>query len=80
MQSYEHCNEGNDQGDVLETQSARPGDFCNMKGKGGRCMEESLADIFGDDLECSLGGLKSSVAYEAFEASWAEISWKRAMK
>lgn len=41
-------------------------------------MVESLADIFGDDLECSLGGLESSVAYEASEV--AGISWKTAMQ
>lgn len=49
--------------------------------KGEGYVEESLADIFGDDLECSLGGLESSVAYEAFEVAWDfledgdEVSW-----
>lgn len=49
------------------------------KRKLGGCMEEGLADIL-DKLECSLGGLESSVASEAFEVSWPGISWKKAMK
>ena len=73
MQAHEHCNGGRDRERVLETRSARPGDLCDMRGKG-EGVWESLAGIFGDGLECSLGSLASSVACEAFEVSQAGIS------